>query len=323
MLPQETSPNAKKTEAALEEERNKFASVAEAIGAGLVIISKDYRVLWANDFIKRYKGDTIGKLCYASLNSLDSPCSDCGVAKIFAGKTTHDSHEYFSTTLDGNPYWVQIVATPITDEKGNITSAAEIAVDITERKNAMDKLSKNQYLTQKILDCSPNLIYIYDLVENCNVYTNREVLDFLGYNPLEIKIMGSELFANILHPDDAKAVANHHARFKHAPDNATYDVEYRMKHASGEWRWLRSRDTLFARTKEGLGKQILGICEDVTDRKKDEEHRKVLEKKVKEYSQHLKCMVDLRTTQLKDANERLIKSERLAAIGELGRHGWT
>src|SRR5665647_3388962 len=67
--------------------------------AGLVIISKDYHVLWANDFIKRYKGDTIGKLCYSTLNSLDSPCSDCGVAKVFAGKTTLDTHEYCSTTV--------------------------------------------------------------------------------------------------------------------------------------------------------------------------------------------------------------------------------
>ena len=174
----------KKAEEALVQEYNKFKSVTEAIGAGLAIINKDYHVLWANDFIKHYKGDVIGKLCYATLNSLDGPCQDCGVAKIFAGKTTFDSHEYCSTNIDGKLYWVEIVATPITDGHGNITSAVEIAIDITERKKA-------------------------------------------------------------------------------------------------------------------------------------EEHRKVLERKVKNYSEHLKCMVDLRTAQLKDANERLIKSERLAAIGEL------
>ncbi len=164
--------------------RNKFESVAKAIGAGLVIIDKDYHVIWANDFIKRYKGDTVGKLCYASLNDLNGPCSDCGIVKIFAGRTTLDSHEYCSTTVNGDPYWVQIVATPITDDQGNITSAVEIAIDITERKKA-------------------------------------------------------------------------------------------------------------------------------------EEHRKILERKVKNYSDHLKCMVDLRTEQLKDANERLVKAERFAAIGEL------
>ncbi len=174
----------KKNEAALVQECNKFKSVTKAIGAGLVIINKDYRVVWANDFIKQYKGDAIGKLCHATLNNLDTPCLDCGVSKIFAGITTLDSHEYCSTTVDGTPYWVEIVATPIKDEQGNITSAVEIALDITERKKA-------------------------------------------------------------------------------------------------------------------------------------EERRKVLERKVKNYSEHLKCMVDLRTAQLKDANERLVKSERFSAIGEL------
>jgi PAS domain S-box-containing protein len=261
----------KNAQDALRQERDMLESVTAASGAGLVIVSKDYRVQWANEFIKRYKGDTIGKLCYATLNSLDSPCHDCGVAKIFAGKTLLDSHEYFSTTVDGNPYWVEIVATPITDENGNVISAVEIAVDITERKKAEDKLRESQYLTQKILDCSPNLIYIYDLLDKRNVYTNRELPNFLGYTPEQVKSMGSELFANILHPDDAEVVAKHHALFVNAPNNATFDVEYRMKNSSGEWQWLRSRDTLFARTKEGLGKQILGICEDITEGKKAEE----------------------------------------------------
>jgi signal transduction histidine kinase len=52
------------------------------------------------------------------------------------------------------------------------------------------------------------------------------------------------------------------------------------------------------------------MVSDITD-------RKVLEIKVNNYSKHLKSMVELRTAQLKDANERLVRSERLAAIGEL------
>ena len=42
-----------------------------------------------------------------------------------------------------------------------------------------------------------------------------------------------------------------------------------------------------------------------------------MERKVNNYSEHMKYLVELRTAQLKDANERLVKSERLAAIGEL------
>ena len=62
---------------------------------------------------------------------------------------------------------------------------------------------------------------------------------------------------------------------------------------------------------------FVGILRDISERKKAEDLRKILETKVDNYSKHLKCMVDLRTAQLKDANARLVKSERLAAIGEL------
>jgi PAS domain S-box-containing protein len=57
-------------------------------------------------------------------------------------------------------------------------------------------------------------------------------------------------------------------------------------------------------------KNFLGIARDITD-------QKLMEDRLRTFSEHLKSMVDLRTMQLKDANERLAKTERLAAIGEL------
>jgi PAS domain S-box-containing protein len=62
---------------------------------------------------------------------------------------------------------------------------------------------------------------------------------------------------------------------------------------------------------------VMALAKDITERKEAQERRKILEKKLKDYSEHLKWLVDLRTAQLKDANERLVKSERLAAIGQL------
>lgn len=290
--------------------------VAESIGAGLAIIGKDYRIIWANKHLRETIFD-VNKKCYQNFNKLDSTCPDCGVKKIFEQNSSLDVHEFKTVNSKGETIWIELRVTPLRDNNENVTAALELAVPITERKIADEKLRETQHLTQKILDCSPNLIYIYDLLENKNIYSNKQLLEFLGYSPNQIKSMGSELFANILHPDDAQIVDNHHRCFASAPDNATYDVEYRMKHASGEWRWLRSRDVLFARTKEGVGKQILGTCEDITESKKAEELRKVLETKLNNYSKHLKCMVDMRTVQLKDANDRLVKSERLVAIGEL------
>jgi PAS domain S-box-containing protein len=94
----------KKAEDELKLERDKLEAVTENIGAGLIIISRDYKVLWANDFIKRDRGDAEGKLCYVALHSLDAVCTNCSIKKIFGNGVTIDAHEYCSVTINGKPY---------------------------------------------------------------------------------------------------------------------------------------------------------------------------------------------------------------------------
>ena len=187
----------KKAEETLKQERDKLESVTSAIGVGLVIVSKDYHILLANNFIKRYKGDVDGKLCYATLNSLDAPCPDCGVAKIFAGKTTLDAHEYCSTTIDGKPYWVEIVATPIKDENGNVTSAVEIAVDITEKKVLQQKMLASETKFRAINEFAIDAIFMFD-EEDRIAYWNPAAERIFGYQ--EREVVGEKVNATLVPP---------------------------------------------------------------------------------------------------------------------------
>jgi PAS domain S-box-containing protein len=50
---------------------------------------------------------------------------------------------------------------------------------------------------------------------------------------------------------------------------------------------------------------------------RDTTQRKQLLKSLENYSNHLQYLVDLRTQELKETNEKLLKAERMAAIGEL------
>lgn len=150
-----------------------------------------------------------------------------------------------------------------------------------------DLLNESYYFISRILDTTPNFIYIHDIVENRNVYANREVWNFLGYSCEQIKAFGSSLMRNILHPDDARAVMEHHARFRTIGDNEILEIEYRMKQANGEWRWLRSRDILFSRDSQGGGKLILGTSEDITERKRSTDALKESEAKLRDYLENV------------------------------------
>jgi PAS domain S-box-containing protein len=162
-----------------------------------------------------------------------------------------------------------------------------IAQNITKRKLTEEALKENQNFLQSIVDTTHNLIYIYDLLENRNIYANREVLNFLGYTAGEIQEMGVALFDNILHPDDAGKVSQHHARFATIEDNEVLEIVYRMKHAEGHWRWLHSRDVIFKRNAEGHAWQILGFTEDITDRRRAEDLLRTSEKKYRQLAETL------------------------------------
>ena len=82
--------------------------------------------------------------------------------------------------------------------------------------------------------------------------------------------MGPALFDNILHPDDVQTVALHHARMKMVKDGEVMECEYRMKHANGTWRVLRSQDIAFLRDQTGVVIQILGSATDNTEKKQSE-----------------------------------------------------
>jgi len=123
----------KKVEEALQQERTILELVTANIGAGLTIVSKDYEILWVNKYLETTYGNIIGKKCYSILNQ-KSVCPGCGVKKIFETGQDHVVHEQFAQEPDGRKVWLEIIANPIKDEKGNIIGASELSVIFNDRK---------------------------------------------------------------------------------------------------------------------------------------------------------------------------------------------
>jgi PAS domain S-box-containing protein len=134
----------KKSEKDLAEERNKLEIVTKNVGVGLAVISKDYRTVWANRVLIDIFGDVENKHCYSTYNLQKDVCSGCGVREVFTKSKELVTHEQKGKDANGNIIWSQIIATPIKDEDGNITSALEVVVPITERKQMEEQLRHAQ-----------------------------------------------------------------------------------------------------------------------------------------------------------------------------------
>ncbi|MEA5574872.1 PAS domain S-box protein [Anabaena sp. UHCC 0451] len=159
---------------------------------------------------------------------------------------------------------------PLRDRNGEIEGVTCAALDITDRKKAEMALKESQYLIQRITEASPDILYIYDLQEKCNVYTNREIARLLDYSPAQIQSMGAEFLPQIAHPDDLPKMSDYLARFATANDEDIREIEYRMRDRQGNWHWFISHDTVFSRDVENQPKQIIGAALEMTERKQME-----------------------------------------------------
>ncbi len=139
------------------------------------------------------------------------------------------------------------------------------AQTVLARKKQNEAVETAKFV-ERIANAAPLIIYVYDLAEQRNRFCNREIARVLGYSASEVQAMGSGVMPALLHPDDGARHPERTARLLTLPDDAFDESEFRVRHASGEWRTLHTRVTVFTRDETGKPTQILGFAEDITER---------------------------------------------------------
>jgi PAS domain S-box-containing protein len=137
-------------------------------------------------------------------------------------------------------------------------------VDLFEQR-----LRDNEYFVQKIIDASPNFVFLFDLQKMKRIYVSKNIEQTLGYSVDQLETISDSTTGNLLHPDDRERMMNRLEQYKTSKDE-NFVFEYRSKHANGEWKWLRSYESVYKRDEKGLPTQIVGSVVDVTERKKAE-----------------------------------------------------
>ncbi|WP_207482082.1 ATP-binding protein [Arenibaculum pallidiluteum] len=167
--------------------------------------------------------------------------------------------------------WNHVVtrAEPIV-ENGVVVRARGSMLDITGAKIQEAELRDSRNLARQIADLSPNIIYILNIDTLCHIYGNRDTWSFFGYTREQVRVLGPHFQRAVVHPEDLPAAQERMARFAAMGDEEVLEYEQRVRHASGEWRWLWYREKVFARDPAGRPVQILGTGQDVTERKRNE-----------------------------------------------------
>ncbi|HPS91159.1 MAG TPA: ATP-binding protein [Methanothrix sp.] len=107
-----------------------------ATKTGLDIIDANFNIRYIDPGWKRVYGDYAGLKCYQYFMDRNTPCPDCGVAKALRTRSTIVTEDVLPKE---NSRPIQVTTIPFQNDAGEWL-AAEVNVDITERKRAVEEL---------------------------------------------------------------------------------------------------------------------------------------------------------------------------------------
>lgn len=127
----------------LTQERCTWERAAKSMRAALLLLNSDRVVVWMNSIAQnlyKIRDFPQGRRCTEIIPQDCLPCAHCPAkAALSSGKIR--SIEYQNQTTDR---WFLVTAVPILDFQENIVQAVELALDITEIKQAQDVILKQE-----------------------------------------------------------------------------------------------------------------------------------------------------------------------------------
>ena len=102
-----------------------------------------------------------------------------------------------------------------------------------------------------------------------------EYATMLGYDPEEFQETNAR-WIECLHPDDRERVVETYRAYV-SGKIPSYEVEFRQRTKSGDWKWILSLGKIVAWDAEGNPLRMLGTHTDITERKRAEEEKARLE----------------------------------------------
>jgi PAS domain S-box-containing protein len=198
--------------------------------------------------------------------------------------------EYRYQTPSGEITWVYGTAVPIRDDQGQVTGYLGNVIDISDQKRALIELQLSEERFRRMADSSPVLIWTTTLEGHIS-YCNRAWLQFTGRT--ESEELGHGWLEGV-HPDDREQCVSAYAKAE--ATRMEFGLEYRLRRADGEYRWMHHTGAPKLLSGEFHG--FIGSSFDITDQRRATE---TLLRAKEELEHH----VAERTAALQEANRQL------------------
>ena len=166
--------------------------------------------------------------------------------------------------VDGAVRWVQMRSAIVRDPCGRPVRAVGMTQDITDRMQTELALRETQHHLALAIRGGELATWEWT-VDTGELKVNDRWWSMLGYSPAEMR-GHVDSWLGLVHADDVPKVLD--ALEAHCKGHtASYEGEYRVRHASGRWVWVLSKGLVTERSATGAALRVAGTHLDITARK--------------------------------------------------------
>ncbi len=276
---------------AVEMERRRLFAVLETVPVMICLLTRDYRIAFANRSFREKFGESNGRRCHEYCFGQPEPCDFC---ESYTPLKTGQPHRYELTGPDGSV--IEAHDFPFTDVDGS-QMILEMDLDITARRRAEEVLRQASRYNRSLLEASPDpLVTITPEGKIGDVNTATEVAT--GYSRADL--IGADFSEFFTEPD--KARASYQRVFT---EGLVRDYALELRHRDGHTTSVLYNASVY----KDEGGQVAGVfadARDMTERKRAEDmiHR-------------LNRDLESALAEERSMHEQLVQAEKLGALGRM------
>jgi PAS domain S-box-containing protein len=176
------------TEHIIRQREHFLKDILDSIQNGISILDKDLHIIFVNKSMENWYAHhmpLVGKKCYDAYHGRAEPCKVCpSLRTLKSGKQEKDIVPLSGP--EGITGWLELFTFPLRDsDSGQLIGIVEYVHDITEQKNAEEKILQAKEEWQNTFDTVRDLIFITSK-EGIIRRVNVALADKLGMHPREL-----------------------------------------------------------------------------------------------------------------------------------------
>lgn len=256
----------KKAERRLSEEKEKLESLLNNAEDAVSILDLNGRILTVNPAWERMYGWTENEVLGRLTPNVPHEQFNTGwthvVEQLLCGRAI-PHYEIAVYGKSGNELYVSTSIYPIRDADSKVVAVVASTRDITERKDAEQKLRESEERYRLIAENMQDLIAVLDS-DGIVKYASPSHEIVLGFSPQQYE---GHLALTMVHPDDR---ADLEKQFAHMIlDKKPCHGEFRYQHASGHWVYVEAKGTPVFNDR-GQVEDFVVVARDITEKKQVE-----------------------------------------------------